>query len=201
VRDVATKAAIRAFRSKGGLLRTNEALARGVHPRTLYQMRDEGLLDQVSRGIYRLTSLPSLAQPDLVTVALRVPQGIICLISALAFHEATTEIPHEVYVALPRRTKSPRLDHPPLRIFWFSGSALTAGVQVVKLDGVQVRIYDLPKTVVDCFRFRNKLGLDVALGALNEAVRHKGVSPGDILRYARACRMQNVILPYLEAIQ
>ena len=170
--DATTKAAIRAFRENGGLLRTKEVLAHGVHPRTLYQMREEGLLDQVSRGIYRLASFPSLSQPDLVTVALRVPKAVICLISALAFHEATTEIPHEVYVALPRRTKSPRLDYPPVRVFWFSGPALAEGVQVVKLDGVRLRIYDLPKTVVDCFRFRNKIGLDVAVGALNEAVKN-----------------------------
>lgn len=121
------------------------------------------------------------------------------MISALAYHGATNEVPHEVQIALPRRTKPPRMNFPPLRVFWFSGPALSEGVQVVKLDGVDVRIYNLPKTVVDCFRFRNKLGLDVAVDGLNQAVRHKAVRPADILEYARLCRIESVILPYLEA--
>ena len=155
----------------------------------------------MSRGVYRLAAMPVLTHPDLVTVALRVPRGVLCLVSALAYHDATSEVPHEVQIALPRRTKAPKLDHPPLRVFWFSGPALTEGVQIVKVDGVDMRVYDLPKTVADCFRFRNKLGLDVAVDALNQAVRHKGVRPADVLRYARLCRIESVILPYLEAIQ
>ena len=193
--------AVQAFRARGGILRTQEALDLGVHPRTLYRLRDEGVLEQLSRGVYRLAVMADLANPDLVTVALRVPRAVICLISALAYHDATDEVPHEVHIALPRRTKRPRLDHPPLRIFWFSGSALSEGIQRVKVDGVDVRIYDLPKTVVDCFRFRNKLGLDVAVNALNQALKRKGVRPAEVLRYARVCRIESVILPYVEAIQ
>jgi predicted transcriptional regulator of viral defense system len=126
---------------------------------------------------------------------------VICLVSALSHYDATTEVPHEVQVALPRGTKAPQLDHPPLRVFHFSGPALTEGVAVVDLDGVDVRIYDLAKTVVDCFRFRNKLGVDVAVEALNLSVKRRGVRPADILRYARLCRVETVMLPYLEAIQ
>lgn len=196
-----TSQAVAVFRERGGMLRTKEALELGVHPRTLYRLRDEGVLEQVSRGVYRLAAMPELAHPDLVAVALRVPRAVVCLVSALAYHDATNEVPHEVQIALPRETKAPRLDHPPLRFFWFSGPALSEGVQVVQVDGVDVRIYDLPKTVVDCFRFRNKLGLDVAVDALNQAVRRKGVRPADVLRYARLCRIESVILPYVEAIQ
>jgi len=195
-----TSQAVEAFRASGGFLRTKEALELGIHPRTLYRLRDEGVVEQLSRGVYRLTEMPELAHPDLVTVALRVPRGVLCLVSALAFHDATNEVPHEVQLALPRQTKAPKLDHPPLRVFWFSGPSLSEGVEVVKVDGVDMRIYDLPKTVVDCFRFRNKLGLDVAVDALSQAVRHKGVRPADLLRYARLCRIETVILPYLEAI-
>ncbi len=194
-----TKQAIELFREGGGVLRTKDALALGIHPRTLYGLRDAGVLDQVSRGIYRLASEPAPAHPDLVTVALRVPRAVVCLVSALAYHDATGEVPHEVQIALPRGTKSPRIHHPPVRVFRFSGAALTDGVEVVKLDGVDVRIYSLPKTVVDCFRFRNKLGTDVAVEALGEAIRRKEVRPADILRYARRCRIENVIIPYLEA--
>ena len=193
--------ALEAFREHGGILRTKEALGLGIHPRTLYQLRDDGVLEQLSRGVYRLAELPDLSHPDLVTVAVRVPQAVICLLSALTYHDATTEVPHEVQVALPRGTKAPQLDHPPLRVFHFSGRALTQGVAVVDLDGVDVRIYDLAKTVVDCFRFRNKLGVDVAVEALNLAVKRHGVRPADILRYARLCRVESVMLPYLEAIQ
>jgi predicted transcriptional regulator of viral defense system len=196
-----TSHAVHAFRQRGGILRTKEALDLGVHPRTLYRLRDEGVLEQVSRGVYRLAAMAGLTHPDLVAVALRVPRAVVCLVSALAYHDATTEVPHEVQIALPRRTKAPRLDHPPLRVFWFSGPALTEGIEVVKVDGVDIRIYDLPKTVVDCFRFRNKLGLDVAVDALNQAVRRKGVRPADVLGYARMCRIESVILPYVEAIQ
>lgn len=196
-----TKKAIEVFQEHNGLLRTKDALELGIHPRTLYRMRDEGAVELVSRGIYRLASTEALADPDLATVAMRVPRAVICLISALAFHEATTEIPHEVYVALPRRTKAPQIAYPPLRVFWFSGAALTMGVQVVDLDGVKLRVYDLPKTVVDCFRFRNKVGLDVAVQGLRAAMTQKGVRAAELLRYARACHMERIILPYLEAMQ
>jgi predicted transcriptional regulator of viral defense system len=196
-----TSRAINAFRERGGILRTKEALTLGIHPRTLYRLRDEGLLEQLSRGVYRIAAMPDLAHPDLVTVSLRVPRAVVCLLSALAHHDATNEVPHEVQIALPRHTKAPRIDYPPVRVFWFSGPALSEGIQVLKLDGVDVRIFDLPKSVVDCFRFRNKLGLEVAVDALNQAVRRKGVRPADLLEYARLCRIESVILPYLEAIQ
>jgi predicted transcriptional regulator of viral defense system len=193
--------AIEAFREHAGLMQTKDALDLGIHPRTLYRLRDEGVVIQVSRGIYRLASLPPLSQPDIAAVALRVPRAVICLSSALAYHDVTSEIPHEVQIALPRRTKTPRLDFPPIRVFWFSGPALSEGIDVVEIDGVDIRIYDLPKTVVDCFRFRNKIGLDVAIAALNEAIKRKGVHPAELLRYARLCRIESVLLPYLEAIQ
>jgi predicted transcriptional regulator of viral defense system len=183
------------------VLRTAEALRIGIHPRTLYQLREAGLIEAISRGVYRLASLPSLTHPDLVTVALRVPKGVICLISALAFHEITTEIPHEVQIALPRGTKSPKLDHPPLRVFRFSEPGLSLGIQTLKLDGIDVRIYDAAKTVVDCFRYRNKLGVDVAIEALKLCIERKIARPADLLRYARKCRAERVMLPYIEALQ
>lgn len=193
--------AIDQFRRHGGLLRTREALALGIHPRTLYRLRDAGVLEQVVRGVYSLGSMTSLTHPDLVTVALRVPRAVVCLVSALAYHDATDEVPHEVQIALPRGTRTPRLEFPPVRVFRFSGDALTEGLQDICIDGVNVRMYDLPKTVTDCFRFRNRIGLDVAVDAMRQAVREKGVRPSEILRYARMCRMERVMLPYLEAIQ
>jgi predicted transcriptional regulator of viral defense system len=116
------------FRKHGGILRASEAIALGIHPRTLCRLRNENRLVTVSQGLYRFADLHELSDPDLVSVAARIPQAVICLVSALAFHEITTEIPHEVSIALPRTVKRPRLDHPPLRIFWFSGDALSEGV-------------------------------------------------------------------------
>jgi len=195
------KRALEVFRQHGGTLRTGDALALGIHPRILYRMRDDRVLEQISRGVFRLASLPGLSHPDLVTVALRIPRGVVCLVSALAYHDATSEVPHEVQIALPRRTKAPKLDYPPLRVFWFSDAALSEGVATVVLDGIEVRIFDLPKTVVDFFRFRNKLGLDVAIEALGQAIRRKGVQPAEVLHYARVCHVERVMLPYIEAIQ
>ncbi len=193
--------AIRRFRARGGVLRTAEALRLGIHPRTLYQLRDQGRIEAISRGVYRLAELPPLSHPDLVTVALRVPSGVVCLVSALAVHEITTEVPHEVQIALPRGTKSPKIDHPPLRVFRFSEPALSLGIQTVELDGTGVRIYDPAKTIVDCFRYRNKLGVDVAIEALKLSMERKLARPADLLRYARKCRAERVMLPYIEALQ
>ena len=197
----ATLAATDVFRNHGGILTTGQALALGIHPRTLYQMRDEGMTEAVTRGVFGLPSPTGLAHPDLVAVALRVPRATLCLISALAYHDATSEVPHEVQIALPRGTKAPRLTHPPLRVFWFSGPALTEGIAVAHVDGIELKVFDLAKTVVDCFRFRNKLGHDVAMEALNRAVRDKGVHAAELLRYARLCHIESVLLPYVEAMQ
>ncbi|MCG8421349.1 MAG: type IV toxin-antitoxin system AbiEi family antitoxin domain-containing protein [Proteobacteria bacterium] len=193
--------ALEVFEQHGGILRTKDALAQGIHPRTLYELRDQGVIAPISRGVYRLASLPELAYPDLVAVALRVPRAVVCLVSALAYHDCTSEVPHEVQIALPRGTKAPQLDSPPIRVHRFSGAALTEGIEVVPLDGIAVRIYSLGKTIVDCFRFRNRLGTDVAVEAMSEAITQQGIRPAEILHYARLCRIETVILPYLEAIQ
>ena len=188
------------FRKHGGMLRASEAIALGIHPRTLYRMRDENRLVTVSRGLYRLADLPELSDPDLISVARRIPQAVVCLVSALAFHEITTEIPHEVSIALPRTVKRPRLDHPPLRVFWFSGESLTEGIEEHKIDGVIVSIYGPEKTVADCFKFRNKIGPDVAIEALKLCRERKGSTPRKLLHYARVCRVERVMRPYLEAL-
>lgn len=188
------------FRQQGGVLRTMEAVRLGVHPRTLYAMRDAGALERLGRGLYRLADLPPLGNPDLVAVALRVPEGVLCLISALAFHEITTQIPHEVYLALKRGAEPPRLEHPPVRVFWFTGRAFSEGIEAHELDGVTVRVYGAAKTVADCFKYRNKLGIDTALEALKLFLKEKRGSPDDLVRFARVCRVDKVMRPYIEAL-
>ena len=196
-----TARAKQVFRDHGGTLRTHEALTAGIHPRTIYSMRDAGELQVLARGVYRLANLPPLGELDLVTVAKRVPQGVVCLISALAFHELTTQIPHEVHLALSRTPRRPLLDHPPLRIFRFSAPAFTAGVETHMLDGVPIRVYGPEKTIADCFKFRNKIGLDVAVESLRLYRNRRGFKPQRILEFARVCRVEKVIRPYLEVNQ
>jgi predicted transcriptional regulator of viral defense system len=199
-RSDALETAAGRFRERGGILRAAEAIRLGVHPRTLYAMRDAGTIERLSRGVYRLASMPPLGNPDLVAVALRVPEGVLCLLSALAVHDLTTQIPHEVHLALKRGAEPPRLEHPPVRVFWFTGEAFTSGIERHVLDGVGVRVYGAAKTVADCFKYRNKIGLDVALEALKLYLRKKRGLPDDLMRSARACRVESVIRPYVEAL-
>ena len=172
----------------------------GIHPSTLYAMRDTGSLETVSRGVYRLTDAGPLGNPDLVTVATRIPNGVICLISALAFHEITTQIPHEIYVALQRGSEKPRLNQPPTKIYRFSGRAFTDGVAVHEIDGVNVHIYNVEKTLADCFKFRNKIGLDTAVEAVRFYRERKNINVDALMHFAKICRVEKVMRPYLEAI-
>ncbi|HUT17811.1 MAG TPA: type IV toxin-antitoxin system AbiEi family antitoxin domain-containing protein [Anaerolineae bacterium] len=194
------KQAIELFREQGGILRTSEALDLGIHPRTLYALRDAGVLEPLARGLYRLAEMPPPAHPDLVTVALKVPQGVICLLSALAYHELTTQIPHAIHIALENGSEVPRLHYPPLRIFWFSGPAWSTGIETQALDDVPVRMYNPAKSVADAVKCRNKIGLDVALEALKLYRQHPAFDVGELLRYARVCRVEKVMVPYLEAL-
>jgi len=178
----------------------NQALRAGIHRRMLYSMLEAGVIERLNRGLYRLTNLPPLGNPDLVSVSLKIPNGVICLISALAYHEITTQVPHEVYVALERGTEPPRLEHPPVRIFWFSGQAFTIGIQTHKVDGIPVHIYSPEKTIADCFKYRNKIGLDTAIEALKLYCEKKRFKPDDFMQIARTCRVEKVIRPYLEAL-
>ncbi len=188
------------FREHGGILRMSQALGYGISRHTLYAMVDAGDLERLSRGLYRLADLPPLGSPDLVTVAERVPHGVICLISALSFHDITTQVPHEVHIAIDRNSETPRVDYPPVRVFRFSGKALTEGVGAHTLDGTPVRVYSAAKTVADCFKYRNKIGLDTAIEGLKLYQERTGIDVGELMRFARICRVENVMRPYVEAL-
>lgn len=195
----AIKRARAMLHSSTGAFRTGEAIKSGIHPRTIYAMRDQGVIERMGRGMYRFADMPSLGNPDLATVALKVPKGVICLISALSYHELTTEIPHEIYLALPRGSEPPRLDYPPLRIFWFSGPAFAEGIEQHDVDGIPVKVYNPAKTLADCFKYRNKIGLDVVLEALKFYRQRKRFQADSLMQYARICRVEKVMRPYLEA--
>lgn len=198
--NIAMTKAIRTLRSHGGTLRTSDILRLGIHPRTLYELRDSGQVTQITRGVYRLADEPLTENIELTAAAMRVPDGVICLISALSFHHITNEVPHEVYLAIPKGRQKPKLDYPPLRVFRFSPDAYAAGIEEHAIDGTKVKIYSMEKTVADCFKFRNRIGLDVALEALRLCIRNNG-SRKKILEFARVCRVERVIRPYLEAMQ
>lgn len=181
------------------VFRTGDALKAGIHPRTLYAMRDQKIIEELGRGLFRFADMPGLTNPDLATVAMKVPKGVICLISALSYHDLTAEIPHEIYLALPRGAEPPRLDYPPLRIFWFSDSAFTEGIEQHDVDGIPVKVYNPEKTLADCFKYRNKITLGVALEALKFYRQRKRFKTDDLIHYARICRVEKVMRPYLEA--
>lgn len=193
-------AAEKTFRKHEGLLRSRQVFDLGIHPRTLYRMRDEGIIKQLSRGLYRLADLPPVSNPDLVRVALKIPNGVVCLISALAYHDLTTQVPHVVHVAIERDAEPPRLNYPPLKIYWFTGTAFSDGIETHSVDHVSIRVYSAEKTIADCFKYRNKLGLDIAMEALKRYRERGKMDIEALLRSARACRVENVMRPYLEAL-
>jgi predicted transcriptional regulator of viral defense system len=198
--DTAIAKARQVFTEHGGMLRTSKAIRLGIHPRTLYALRDSGEIEQVSRGLYRLSTAPPLSSPDLVPIAIRIPRAVVCLISALAHHGLTTQIPHTIDIALPSHANVPKVDAVPLRVFWYPEPSFRAGVEVVAIDDVSIRIYSAEKTIADCFKYRNKIGLDVAIEALR-AYRERTPKPNRaaLTKFAQINRIQKIMRPYLEA--
>jgi predicted transcriptional regulator of viral defense system len=188
------------FASSGGMMRTSEAIRAGIHPEELYAARDRGELLQVSRGVFRLADMPPISNPDLVTIALRAPNAVVCLVSALSFHEITTQIPHEVSIALRKGDETPRIAHPPIVVHRFSGRSFEAGIEEHLIDGVKARIYSPEKTLADCFKFRNKIGEDIVIESLRLYRTRRQFKADELLRFARICRVEKVMRPYLEAI-
>lgn len=197
--DAGTDAVKKTFRDHGGILRFVEARECGISPATLYRLRDQGVVQPMTRGLYRLAESPPLAHPDLIAVARKIPQAVICLISALAFYELTDEVPHVVEYALPRGSEPPRLKWPPTHLYWFTGPAYSEGIETHEVDGSSVRIYGAEKTIADCFKYRNKIGMDVVLEAVRRYRASRRFRADELMRYARICRVHNVMKPYLEA--
>ncbi|MEI6314590.1 MAG: type IV toxin-antitoxin system AbiEi family antitoxin domain-containing protein [Syntrophus sp. (in: bacteria)] len=199
--NTARENAIVIIRKHGGIIRTKEALRRGIHRRILYGLRDEGALIPTSRGLHQLSEMESFpAEIDLVNVAKLVPHGVICLISALSFHELTNEIPHEIWLAVDRKARKPKVDYPPVRAIFFTGPCFREGIEIHRIMEQDVRIYNAPKTVIDCFRWRNEVGLDVALEAARSYLKRRGASPSMLMDYAKLCKVEKLVTPYLEAM-
>jgi predicted transcriptional regulator of viral defense system len=194
-----TTSALDIIHKFGGTISTSEALKNGVHPRDLYKLRDDGSLVALSRGVYRIAEMELTANPDLVAVACRAPDSVICLVSALSFHNLTTQIPYEVSVTVAYGSSIPRINHPPVKVHRFKGDAFDAGVEDHDLDGINVRIYDQEKTLADCFKFRNQLGMEIVLEALKLYWERQTPDIGKLLKYSKICRIEKTFTPYLES--
>ena len=188
------------FQSHGGVIRFSAILKAGFHPDSLIALEKEGKVERIARGLYRLTNYIPGSHPDLVAASLQAPRGVICLLSALAFYESTSEIPKYVNIAIPRGTHANRIKYPPVRFYRFVSNAWKAGIEEREIEGHKIRLYNLAKTIADCFKFRNKIGMDVARDALKVAITEKGIKPKEIMQYAKICRVDNVIKPILEAM-
>lgn len=183
-----------------GLVRPRDLAPLGLPRVSLTRLVRQGRLVRLSRGLYALPDQQVSEHTALAEVARKVPQGIICLLSALRFHELTTQSPFEIWLAIPNKARAPTMDYPPLHIVRFSGAALTEGVEEHTVDRVPIRVTGIAKTIADCFKYRNKIGLDVALEALHEAWQTKRVSMDDLWHYAQICRVGNVMRPYMESL-
>ncbi len=195
-----TQEIINFFQNHGGIVRFSAIIKAGFHPDSLIALEKEKKVEKIARGLYRLTNYTFDSHPDLVTAYLQAPRGIICLLSALSFYEATNEIPRYVDIAIPQGSHANKIKYPPVRFYRFSPKAWKGGIEIHEIGMHKVKIYALAKTVADCFKFRNKIGIDVARDALKAAVTEKGVKPSEIMQYAKICRVDNVVKPVLEAI-
>ena len=188
------------FVRKGGILRPQDLQKKGLPSDYLWRLHKKGKLEKVGRGLYQVQGAELSEHQTVVQAALRVPHGIICLLSALRFHDFTTQSTFEIWMAIDVKARAPKEEIIPLRIVRFSGKALTAGVETHTIEGVNVKVYNPAKTVADCFKYRNKLGLDVAIEALRDCWRKKLATSDELWRYAKICRVARVMRPYLESV-
>jgi predicted transcriptional regulator of viral defense system len=189
-----------ALARKRHLVTAADAARAGIHSQQLTRLVAKGVLGRVARGRYQLTDRPVSEHHGLVLVAGAAPRGVICLLSALSFHGIGTQLPAEVWLAVERGTRAPTLAQPPVRIVRPSGAAFTEGIERHRLEGQTVRVYSVAKTLADLFKWRNRVGLDVALEALREAWRERRFTIEDLDRAARACRVERIMRPYVEAV-
>jgi predicted transcriptional regulator of viral defense system len=186
--------------SRGGTLSASEAARAGIHSQQLSRLVREGRLERVTRGQYRIPGQPVTEHHGLAVAARSVPHGVVCLLSALGFHGIGSQLPFEVWMAIDRRSRAPAVHYPPLRLVRFSKTSLSTGVETHRIERQVVKVYSVPKTLADLFKYRNKVGLEVALEALREAWRERRFTMEEIDRYAKICRVERVMRPYLEAL-
>ena len=183
-----------------GIIRPLDVEKEGIQREYLIRLHKEGQLTRIGRGLYTLPDFQGSEGINLAEVSKRAPRAVVCLLSALSFYNLTTQIPHDIWIAIESRDWKPQIEYPPLRVVRFSGESYQYGVTEHLVDGVKVKVYSPAKTLVDCFKFRNKIGLDVAIEAAKDIWRSKIATMDEIWEAAKVCRMTNVMRPYLEAI-
>jgi len=186
--------------AREGVLRPRDLQRKGLPTDYLWRLHQQDKLEKVGRGMYAIPGAALTEHQTITQAARRVPHGVVCLLSALRFHDLTTQSPFEVWMAIDVKARSPKEEIIPLRIVRFSGQALTAGVETHAIEGVKVKVYNPAKTVADCFKYRNKIGLDVAIEALRDCWRKKRATTDQLWHYAKICRVARVIRPYLESL-
>ena len=189
-----------ALMGRNRLVRSRDLAHASIDRSALRRLTEAGVLERVTRGVYRLADAPVTEAHTVATVSKRVPSGTVCLLTALQLHGLTTQLAHQVWIALDEKARRPNLKDLPVRVVRFSGGALSSGVEVRTLEGVKVRVYGPAKTVADCFKYRNKIGLDIAIEALRDHRRKYPKRGDELLEYARVCRVLTVMKPYLEAL-
>lgn len=183
-----------------GVIRPRDIEAIGISRMYLHRLYQRGIVARIADGLYALPDIPTHAHWSKIEVAKRVPHGVISLLSALQFHELTTQRPFEVWITIEGTSRKPKIDYPAIHVTRFSGESFTHGIEVHEVGGMSLRVYSIAKTLADCFKFRNMVGLDVALEALRDTLRDKRATMTDIWKAAKVCRMTNVMKPYLEAM-
>lgn len=195
-----TQRIIKYFKDHTGVARFSELLKAGFHPDSLSLLEKQGNIEKIARGLYRLKGHDLGSHPDLVLASFQAPQGVICLISALYFHKVTDEIPHRIDIAIPSGARANKIKYPPVKFYRFSPKTHKAGVKVHTIGGHKIRVYSLAKTLADCFKFRNKIGINIARDALKTAIKDNMVTPAEVLYFAKLCRVVKIIKPILETI-
>ena len=188
------------YAKQHGVIRVRDIISENIHPEYLRRLYAKGLLMKIGRGTYIPADMDFSEKIGLAQISKRVPHGVICLLSALQFHEIGTQLPHEIWIAIESKAAKPKIEYPPVRVMRFSGKALSEGIEEHTIEGVTTKVYNKAKTIADCFKYRNKIGLDVALEALKDCRRRKLCNNDELWKYAKICRVCNVMRPYLEAL-
>jgi len=196
----ARQKAIEFINQNGGLIRTRDALKFGIHRRTLYALWENGTLIQLTRGLYQLADLDRPHGAELAEISKKAPNAVICLKSALALHGLLDQKPRAIWVAVERKARKPVFESPPVKAYFFSGEMFYRGVQIRRIMNQAVRIYNAPKTVIDCFRWQKKVGLDIAIQAARTYLERTDARPSELIRYAKICKIENRVRPYLQVL-
>jgi len=194
------KKIIEVFKNHNGYARTKDILAEGIHPRDIKEVLDKGIIIKVKNGLYRLADTPVISNQSFIDLAHAVPEGVICLLSALSYYELTTFNPSIISMAIPRKAWRPKIKYPPVEFYYFSPKQFEAGIDEINIKGHKVRIYSPEKTICDCFRYRNKLGLDVAKEGLSEYLKRKDRNLEKLLEYAEICRVKRLLETWINAM-